>query len=69
VFFIFYFHDCFIEKEVSDKLNLLGTLARNFKGKGSVAFVNCGYVECNGKYRGSQITKYHHVLHANKFDE
>ena len=34
-----------LEKEVSDKLNLLGTLARIFKGKGSVAFVNCGYVE------------------------
>jgi hypothetical protein len=33
-----------IEKEVSDKLNLLGALAQNFKGKGSVAFVNCGYV-------------------------
>ena len=33
-----------IEKQVSDKLNLLGTLATNFKGKGSVAFVNCGYV-------------------------
>ena len=33
-----------LEKEVSDKLNLLGTLARNFKGKGSVAYVNCGYV-------------------------
>ena len=60
MFFIFYFHDCFIEKEVSDKLNLLGTLARNFKGKGSVAFVNCGYVECNyDMYHGSQ----------NKFDE
>ena len=29
---------------MSDKLNLLGTLATNFKGKGSVAFVNCGYV-------------------------
>ncbi|CAB3986332.1 disulfide-isomerase A5-like, partial [Paramuricea clavata] len=31
-----------IEKEVSDKLNLLGALAQDFKGKGSVAFVNCG---------------------------
>ncbi|XP_028394344.1 protein disulfide-isomerase A5-like isoform X2 [Dendronephthya gigantea] len=30
------------EKEVEDKLNLLGTLAKDFKGKGSIAFVNCG---------------------------
>ena len=44
---------------MSDKLNLLGTLATNFKGKGSVAFVNCGYVyffySCIGSYFNLQL--------------
>lgn len=31
-----------VEREVFDKLNLLGTLAYNIKGKGSVAFIDCG---------------------------